>query len=562
MKKNLRFVLMSMLMLVAGSAFADGIVINFDDDYATLFPTLAGVSSTESHDGDFNEATTSTAVQGITVTVSEKEEGNGNANRIWSGSPRLRMYSGTFTVKAAENISKIVFNANSKFNLSTTTGTLTETTWTGSASEVVFTVGGNTQLKSIEVTLGEGGENPEPQPEPTIEEITVAKALEIIAGLDNGAKTSEEYQVKGFVVGTPDFQRRDDGSLYGNVNLQIADEKGGQSTLTVYRAKDLDNQSFTEETISSLNENDEVVFQGKLQKFVKDDVVTPELTNGYLISVTPAEGPVAETVAKPVFRPNGSEFEESVEVTITCSTEGATILYAVENDASLEWKTYTEPIVLTETTTLRAKAQKGNQESEVVRATFTKKESGEEPVADGILFNFDENGQALLGLNGESSGTGESAVTDGDITEDKTATIEGVSVTVSAGVPDDNGNVRTPNRLWNSSPKLRMYSGTLTVKGQDIEKIMFEANNKFNISTTTGTLEEKTWTGLANEVVFTIGGNTQIKTITVVQKATTTAIQTVKATATDNAIYNLQGQRVVKAQKGLYIVNGKKILVK
>ena len=119
-----------------------------------------------------------------------------------------------------------------------------------------------------------------------VEEINVAKALEIIDALENGATTAAEYQVKGFVVGAPDFQRKSDGSLYGNVNLTIADEKGGTTTLTIFRAKSYENAVFTEETISLIKENDEVVFQGKLQKYVKNEKVTPELVSGWLISVT------------------------------------------------------------------------------------------------------------------------------------------------------------------------------------------------------------------------------------------------------------------------------------
>lgn len=119
-----------------------------------------------------------------------------------------------------------------------------------------------------------------------VEEINVAKALEIIAGLADGAKTDVEYKVKGIVVGAPDFQRKSDGTLYGNVNLDIADEKGGETKLTVFRAKSYENEVFTEETISLIKENDEVVFQGKLQKYVKNETVTPELVSGWLISVT------------------------------------------------------------------------------------------------------------------------------------------------------------------------------------------------------------------------------------------------------------------------------------
>ena len=119
----------------------------------------------------------------------------------------------------------------------------------------------------------------------TSTEITVAKALEITNALENGKTTTEEYKVKGFIVGTPDFQRKTDGSLYGNVNLTIADEKGGTSTLTIYHGKYIGNVLFTEQTITTIKEGDEVVFQGKLQKYVKDEVITPELTSCYLISV-------------------------------------------------------------------------------------------------------------------------------------------------------------------------------------------------------------------------------------------------------------------------------------
>ena len=44
--------------------------------------------------------------------------------------------------------------------------------------------------------------------------------------------------------------------------------------------------------------------------------------------------------------------------------------------------------------------------------------------------------------------------------------------------------------------------------------------------------------------------------------AAATGINAVAAAQNNNAIFNLAGQRVVKAQKGLYIMNGKKVLVK
>jgi len=44
--------------------------------------------------------------------------------------------------------------------------------------------------------------------------------------------------------------------------------------------------------------------------------------------------------------------------------------------------------------------------------------------------------------------------------------------------------------------------------------------------------------------------------------ANTTGIETVKAAESNDAIYNLQGVRVNNAQKGIYIMNGKKVVLK
>ena len=178
MKKLLRYSLTLVFALVASVGFAQT-TFDFDKDYKTLFPNLPGVSSMESNEGDFNEATTCT-VDGIAVTVSAKEEGITNANRIWTSSPRLRMYSGTLTVQAPEGkqISKIEiaqkkWNANNKVD----NGTLdAKGNWTGSANKVVYSIAANTQIKSMIVTLGEGG-TPQPPVEITYTDVASVKDL-------------------------------------------------------------------------------------------------------------------------------------------------------------------------------------------------------------------------------------------------------------------------------------------------------------------------------------------------------------------------------------------------
>lgn len=178
MNKYLRYSLSVIFAFVASVGFAQT-TFDFDNDYKTLFPDLPGVSTTDSHDGDFNKATTCT-VDGIAVTVSAKEEGNPNDNRIWTSSARLRMYSGTLTIQAPEGkqISKIEiaqkkWNANNKVD----NGTIdSKGNWNGSANKVVYSIGGNTQIKSLTVTLG-SGENPQPPVEVTYTDVASVKDL-------------------------------------------------------------------------------------------------------------------------------------------------------------------------------------------------------------------------------------------------------------------------------------------------------------------------------------------------------------------------------------------------
>ena len=71
------FTLIAALFAVAAVNAQTEVTINFDNDYKTLFPTITGESSgtgaSAVHDGDFTTTTTSTPVDGVTVTVSAKQ---------------------------------------------------------------------------------------------------------------------------------------------------------------------------------------------------------------------------------------------------------------------------------------------------------------------------------------------------------------------------------------------------------------------------------------------------------------------------------------------------------
>jgi hypothetical protein len=73
-----------------------------------------------------------------------------------------------------------------------------------------------------------------------------------------------------------------------------------------------------------------------------------------------------------------------------------------------------------------------------------------------------------------------------------------------------------------------------------------------------------------NNKAFTVGANTAYLNVGDVTASRsfydlgegTTAIENIKVGSKDNVYYNLQGQRILYPTKGLYIVNGKKVIIK
>ena len=99
------------------------------------------------------------------------------------------MYSGTLTIQAPEGkqISKIEI-AQKKWNANTKVdnGTLdNKGNWTGSANKVVYSIAGNTQIKTMTVTLGEGGT---PQPPVEITYTDVASVKDLLANYTEDTK--------------------------------------------------------------------------------------------------------------------------------------------------------------------------------------------------------------------------------------------------------------------------------------------------------------------------------------------------------------------------------------
>ena len=132
----------------------------------------------------------------------------------------------------------------------------------------------------VSLVQGEGHQGSVPE---TPEEIDVAKALQIIDALEDGKTTDKEYIVTGKVVSIEEIS-----TSYGNATFIIADENDANAQIKVFRAKGYNNEMITDEAF--IKEGDKVVVIGKLQKYVKNDVVTPEVSSCYIKSIETATG--------------------------------------------------------------------------------------------------------------------------------------------------------------------------------------------------------------------------------------------------------------------------------
>lgn len=141
MNKILRYSLMSLLMLVCGSIFAQDAEINFKKVFGAATISIKGDK----------------VVGDITMTFAQGNSGNAPVYnkmgdiRLYGGSGEAKMDGNTFVVKGKKNITRIQLTAShldkswNKFGtIKASVGTVTEdadhnVTWTGDAQEVTFT---------------------------------------------------------------------------------------------------------------------------------------------------------------------------------------------------------------------------------------------------------------------------------------------------------------------------------------------------------------------------------------------------------------------------------------
>ena len=271
-------------------------------------------------------------------------------------------------------------------------------------------------------------------------------------------------------------------------------------------------------------------------------------------------GTVVPTIAMPVFSPDAGTYYNSVDVTLTCATEGASIYYTTNGaDASEQSILYEGPFTLTETSTIKAVAVKDGQTSSQASATYTITDQqgggGETPVNCEIALN-----NTLFGTN--YSGTMN------NVDEDLTGTKDGVTVIYAKGTGS--------NRYCNDS-QIRIYPGnalTLSV-GQGtitgLEFTMPESTTKVLKASTGSVSVDGTimkWTGNTSGVDFSYdasSGHIKLSSVKVTVNVPSgpSAINQIPTQDLSGrrVIYNLRGQRVANPTRGIYIVDGRKVVI-
>lgn len=520
-------------------------------------------------------------------------------------------------VTTGENMTQVVFavSAKGKFQLAKITANVGEVvvnadaqtvTWTGAAKDVTFTVGEKAdfgtkptkagQLCFDNITVVAGGTvtpspepNPDPQPQPDEKAIIFSELFNVGQGdftIDNkvmndpltyvwsfdekrslikasafvgGQKLAAESWLVSPVIDLTQAKEtelsfNETGNFFGGLdNFKAActlkvKEEGGEWTDLAYNVA-ADGQSWT----SGIATANLAAYDGKKIQLAFAYTSNTEFAGTWQIKelyVKAKTDKAPVVIEAPVFTPKQGTYMDKVSVSIAAA-EGLKVYYTLDGSEPTTASTlYEAAFDLTETTTVMAIAvdAEGNA-SPVAKAMYTIKAT---PVApeNGALFNFNENKWNLPVSSSEETFP-ITEVKEGDVTLTFT-------------------NGSTPTRLWNDFNngllQIRMYKngGSMTVTpaaDQKVVKVEFDAT-KLDVTASEGKLAEKVWTGEAATVTFTANATSNINYI-IVTLSKQSGIEGVEAgEQTEKVIYTIDGRRVQKAEKGVYVINGKKVVVK
>lgn len=554
----------------------------------------------------------------FTVTLAKAEGATAPAVNTKDNDARVYAKGTVNVVTKDENMTQVVFAVSKKgmYRLANITANVGEVvvsaetktvTWTGDAKDVTFTVGEKAEFGSDgaakagqlcfdNITVVAGGTvtpspepNPDPQPQPdekatifselfnvgqgdfTIDNKVMNDPLTYVWSFDEkrslikasafvgGQKLAAESWLVSPVIDLTQAKEtelsfNEAGNFFGGLdNFKAActlkvKEEGGEWTDLAYNVA-ADGQSWT----SGIATANLAAYDGKKIQLAFAYTSNTEFAGTWQIKelyVKAKTDKAPVVIEAPVFTPQQGTYMDKVSVSIAAA-EGLKIYYTLDGSEPTTASTlYEAAFDLTETTTVMAIAvdAEGNA-SPVAKAMYTIKAT---PVApeNGALFNFNENKWNLPVSSSEETFP-ITEVKEGDVT-----------LTFTDG--------STPTRMWsdfsNGLLQIRMYKngGSMTVTpaaDQKVVKVEFDAT-KLDVTASEGTLAEKVWTGEAATVTFTANATSNINYI-IVTLSKQSGIEGVEAgEQTEKVIYTIDGRRVQKAEKGVYVINGKKVVVK
>ncbi len=555
----------------------------------------------------------------FTVTLAKAEATNAPIINGKSNDARVYAKGTVNVVTKGENMTQIVFGLSAQgvkrlTKITASVGEVVESadsktvTWTGAAKDVTFTVGEKADLGSDgaakagqlcfdNITVVAGGTvtpspepNPDPQPQPdekatifselfnvgqgdfTIDNKVMNEPLTYVWSFDEkrslikasafvgGQKLAAESWLVSPVIDLTQAKEtelsfNEAGNFFGGLdNFKAActlkvKEEGGEWTDLAYNVA-ADGQSWT----SGIATANLAAYDGKKIQLAFAYTSNTEFAGTWQIKelyVKAKTDKAPVVIEAPVFTPKQGTYMDKVSVSIAAA-EGLKVYYTLDGSEPTTASTlYEAAFDLTETTTVMAIAvdAEGNA-SPVAKAMYTIKAT---PVApeNGALFNFNENKWNLPVSSKEAGDFPITEVKEGDVTLTFT-------------------NGSTPTRLWNDFNngllQIRMYKngGSMTVTpaaDQKVVKVEFDAT-KLDVTASEGKLAEKVWTGEAATVTFTANATSNINYI-IVTLSKQSGIEGVEAgEQTEKVIYTIDGRRVQKAEKGVYVINGKKVVVK
>lgn len=574
MKKTLRFSLLSLLLMVCGMAMAEKV---------TILPS--DFTAVETSDYSTTKDGVTVAVTKSTVTGDQMRIFKNQSITISSTAGNMSKIVFTCTVAGAEKYGPGCFAEQEGYSFEGTKGT-----WKGDAASVTFTASSNqVRVTQIDVTIGEDGDNPEPDPEPTVTEgqtaetaINVTRALAIIDALADGAKTSESYYVKGQVKAVTEISVK-----YGNATFTIADA-GSEAVLTAFRVMGLENKKFM--NVDALQDGDEVVVYGTLQKYVSGETKTAQIaqSGGYVYSIngkTKDDTPNPEDAITKGLTADAPMTAEEAIAYINAFTDGFTTekQYYVKGKVTAlgEYNEQYKNITFN-MGELIAFRMKGLENKEIKSADFLK--ADDEVVVLAKLQKYMDNNVAkpelstgyIYSLNGKTKDDTpvEPVTFVGDGTEANPYTVGDLGKMTEEIFPADDVWVKgfiagffasitklaEGDKIGDSNIAIAETADGTTYAPVNLP-YQTEFRTKLNVKDTPANIGKEV--KLLGKIIkyFGVAGVKELKSA-IINGETISGIAEVKAEQLQGKMFNLQGQRVARGYKGIMIQNGKKVLVK